>query len=356
MPTSRSPVRRFLSVALIMAASLAAAAGWGWWQYARAPLSLSAPRLEVDIERGTAGQGIGNALRRQGVSVSGLGLALAMRLRGDASKIRAGSYELISPITLQTLLDRLTRGDASVRDITFIEGWTMRQVRAALLRQPDLRAQSQAMTDAELLAAVGAAETHPEGLFAPDTYSFAPGTTDIDVLRRAYRLQQRRLDAAWQARPKNADRPMLQSPYQVLVLASIIEKETGRESDRGRVAAVFVNRLKRGMMLQSDPTTIYGMGDAFDGNLRRRDLKTDTPYNTYTRNGLPPTPIAMPGSASIAAALNPATIDALYFVARGDGSSEFSDDLVAHNRAVARYQKKLPDPMNPMPESRRGLP
>jgi UPF0755 protein len=355
MPTSRSPVRQLLWVALIIVASLAAAAGWGWWQYTSAPLSLSAPRLEVDIERGVAGPGIGSALRRQGVSVSGIGLAIAMRLRGDASKIRAGSYELSAPITLRTLLDRLTRGDASVRDITIIEGWNIRQVRSALLRQPDLRAQSQGMTDAELLAAVGAAETHPEGLFAPDTYSYAPGTTDIDVLRRAYRLQQRRLDAAWQARPKSADRPLLQSPYEVLVLASIIEKETGRESDRARVAAVFVNRLKRGMMLQSDPTTIYGLGEAFDGNLRRRDLKADTPYNTYTRNGLPPTPIATPGSASIAAALSPARTDALYFVSKGDGSSEFSDDLAAHNRAVARYQKKVPDPMN-LPETRRGTP
>ena len=338
-----------------MAAGLAAAAGWAWWQYARVPLSLSAPRLEVAIERGTAGQGIGNALRRQGVSVSGPGLALAMRLRGDAQKIRAGSYELISPITLQILLDRLTRGDSSVRDITFIEGWNIRQVRAALQREPDLRLQSPAMSDAELLVAVGAAETHPEGLFAPDTYSYVPGTTDIDVLRRAYRLQQRRLDAAWQARPVSADRPMLQSPYQVLVLASIIEKETGRDSDRARIAAVFVNRLKRGMMLQSDPTTIYGLGEAFDGNLRRRDLRTDTPYNTYTRNGLPPTPIAMPGTASIAAALSPASIEALYFVARGDGSSEFSNDLAAHNRAVARYQKKMPESMN-LPETRRDMP
>jgi UPF0755 protein len=316
---------------------------------------MSSPRLEVEIERGLAGQGIANALRRQGVSVPGWVLSTAMRLRGDAPKIRAGSYELIAPITLRTLLDRLTRGDASVRDITFIEGWNIRQVRLALSRQPDLRPQSQGMTDAELLAAVGAAETHPEGLFAPDSYSFAPGTTDIDILRRAYRLQRKRLDAAWQARPASAEPPVLQSPYQLLVLASIIEKETGRESDRARVAAVFVNRLKRGMMLQSDPTTIYGMGEAFDGNLRRRDLRADTPYNTYTRNGLPPTPIAMPGSASIAAALSPAKSDALYFVARGDGSSEFSDDLAAHNRAVARYQKKVPDPMNP-PESRRGLP
>jgi UPF0755 protein len=355
MPSSRFSFRRLLSVAVIAATCLAAAAGWAWWQYARAPLSMTSTRLEVDIERGLAGQGIGNALRRQGVTVPGWMLSAAMRLRGDAPKIRAGSYELIAPISLRTLLDRLTRGDASVRDITFIEGWNIRQVRLALSRQPDLRLQSQAMTDAELLAAVGAPETHPEGLFAPDSYSFAPGTTDIDILRRAYRLQRKRLDAAWQARPTGAEPPILQSPYQLLVLASIIEKETGRESDRARVASVFVNRLKRGMMLQSDPTTIYGMGEAFDGNLRRRDLKTDTPYNTYTRNGLPPTPIAMPGSASIAAALNPARSEALYFVARGDGSSEFSDDLAAHNRAVARYQKKVPDPMNP-PESRRGLP
>jgi UPF0755 protein len=333
-------MKRFLATALLGLAVLAAAAGWTWWQYERAPLAFSAPELQVEIERGTAGQAVGAALRRQGIEVPGWLFSLALRLRGDAPKIRAGNYELASPLTLRQLLDRLTRGDVSLRDVTFIEGWTFRQMRAALARNPDLKHDTEGLSDLEVLALVGATESHPEGLFAPDTYAFARGSSEAEVLRRAYRLQRQVLQAAWEARMARPEPPPYRSPYEALIMASIVEKETGRESDRPKVAAVFVNRLRRGMMLQSDPTTIYGLGEAFDGNLRRRDLLADTPYNTYTRTGLTPTPIAMPGRASIAAALDPASIPALYFVARGDGSSEFSNDLATHNRAVARYQKR----------------
>ncbi|MEI7444072.1 MAG: endolytic transglycosylase MltG [Burkholderiales bacterium] len=334
-------MKRFLAAAVLgLIAVAAAGSGWIWWRYERAPLDLATPEVQIEIERGTAGAAVGAALRRQGVDVPGWLFALALRWRGDAPKIRAGNYEIAAPITLRALLDRLTRGDVTLRDITLIEGWTFRQVRAALAKHPDLRHEADALTDAEVLARVGATETHPEGLFAPDTYAFAPGDSDLGVLRRAYRLQQAHLQAAWDARMARPAPPPYRSPYEALIMASIIEKETGREEDRVKVAAVFVNRLRRGMMLQSDPTTIYGLGDAFDGNLRRRDLVTDTPYNTYTRTGLTPTPISMPGRASIAAALDPAPITALYFVARGDGSSEFSNDLASHNRAVARYQKK----------------
>jgi UPF0755 protein len=225
-----------------------------------------------------------------------------------------------------------------MRDIVLIEGWNWRQVRAALAAQPDLRQDTAGLDDATILARLGATEGHPEGLFAPDTYAFVRGTSDLDVLRRAYQLQRRRLAEAVAAA---AERKLpYRSEYEVLIMASIIEKETGREEDRAKVAAVFVNRLRRGMMLQSDPTTIYGLGEAFDGNLRRSHLTTDTPYNTYTRHGLTPTPIAIPGRASIVAALDPAPITALFFVSRGDGTSEFSDDLAAHNRAVNRYQRK----------------
>jgi UPF0755 protein len=336
-------MKRFLALAVLALTSFAAAAGWLWWRYEHAPLALASPEVQVEIDRGTAGAAIGAALRRQGVEVPGWLFSLALRLRGDAPKIRAGNYELTAPITLRRLLDRLTRGDVSLRDVTLIEGWTWRQVRAALSRHPDLRHDSDGLTDAEVLARVGATEPHPEGLFAPDTYAFARGASDLEVLRRAYRLQQSHLKTAWTARLARPDPPpAVGSPYEALILASIVEKETGREEDRPKVAAVFANRLERGMMLQSDPTTIYGLGETFDGNLRRRDLLADTPYNTYTRLGLPPTPIAMPGRASIAAALDPAPLPALYFVARGDGSSEFSNDLAAHNRAVARYQKKPP--------------
>jgi UPF0755 protein len=333
-------MKRFLATALLGLAALAAAAGWTWRQYERAPLAFSAPELQVEIERGTAGQAVGAALRRQGIEVPGWLFSLALRLRGDAPKIRAGNYELASPLTLRQLLDRLTRGDVSLRDVTFIEGWSFRQVRAALARSPDLKHDTEGLSDLEVLAIVGATESHPEGLFAPDTYAFARGSSEAEVLRRAYRLQRRVLQAAWDARMARPEPPPYESPYEALTMASIVEKETGREPDRPKVAAVFVNRLRRGMMLQSDPTTIYGLGEAFDGNLRRRDLVADTPYNTYTRTGLTPTPIAMPGRASIAAALDPASIPALYFVARGDGSSEFSNDLASHNRAVARYQKR----------------
>ena len=199
-----------------------------------------------------------------------------------------------------------------------------------------LKQDTAALSDAQILKAIGATESKPEGLFFPDTYMFPLGASDLDVYKRAYKEQQSRLAKIWVSRP--ADSP-LKTPYEALTLASIVEKETGREEDRDKVAAVFLNRLKIGMMLQSDPTTIYGMGDDFDGNLRRKDLKTDTPFNTYTRNGLTPTPISMPGANSLKAIMNPANISALYFVARGDGTSEFSDDLAAHNRAVNKYQR-----------------
>lgn len=338
----RELMKRLPAIALSLIMLFALVAGGLWWQYTRAPLAMARPTLDLDVDRGLAGQALTASLRRQGVDVPGWQMALALRLRGDAPRIRAGNYPLSSPLTLKGLLDRLTRGDVNQRDIAFIEGWSFRQIREALARQPALRQDSVGLSDADLLRAVGATESHPEGLFAPDSYAFARGTSDLDVLRRAYRLQQQRLLAAWQNRSTGPAGPPLKSAYEALILASIVEKETGREADRAKVAAVFANRLHRGMMLQSDPTTIYGMGERFDGNLRRADLRADTPYNTYTRKGLPPTPIAAPGRASLAAALNPARSDALYFVARGDGSSEFSDDLAAHNRAVARFQKKSP--------------
>jgi UPF0755 protein len=333
-------MKRFLAVVVLGLALLGGAAGWAWWRYAHAPLVLSQPSLQVEIDRGAAGQAIVASLRRQGVAVPGWLYGLALRLRGDGPRIRAGNYELTAPITLAGLLDRLTRGDVTLRDVTLIEGWTFRQVRAALARHPDLKQDAAALDDRQLLERIGATETHPEGLFAPDTYAFARGSSDLEVLRRAYRLQRTVLQDAWTARLARPDPPPYATPYEALIMASIVEKESGRDEDRPKVAAVFVNRLKLGMMLQSDPTTIYGLGEAFDGNLRRRDLIADTPYNTYTRPGLTPTPIAMPGRAAIAAALDPARIPALYFVARGDGSSEFSNDLAAHNRAVARYQRK----------------
>jgi UPF0755 protein len=227
-------------------------------------------------------------------------------------------------------------GDVIRIALVIPEGWTFAQMRAAVAHQPEIRQTAQTLSDAQLMAAIGAPIEQPEGQFFPDTYVYTPGTPDLEIYRRAYRAMQKRLADAWASRA--SDLPFA-TPYEALTLASVVEKETGRPEDRPQVAAVFINRLRRGMLLQTDPTVIYGMGARFDGNLRKADLTTDTPYNTYLRPGLPPTPIALVGVASLAAVVNPPHSDALYFVARGDGTSEFSERLGDHNRAVDRYQR-----------------
>jgi len=254
------------------------------------------------------------------------------RLSGQSRLIRAGNYEILPGTTPQSLLTKLVRGDETLRALTLVEGWNFRQVRAALA-QAELKPDSASLTDAALMDRLGRTGVAAEGRFFPDTYTYAKGASDLAVLRRALHAMDRQLAAAWEQRA--ADTP-LKSPDQALVLASIVEKETGREADRALVAGVFTNRLRAGMLLQTDPTVIYGLGERFDGNLHKRDLQTDTPYNTYTRPGLPPTPIAMPGKASLLAAVRPEPTKALYFVARGDGSSHFSSSLQEHNRAVER--------------------
>jgi UPF0755 protein len=322
-------------VAFLSGMALAAMA----WAYAWRPLSVQALPMDLEIERGAIGAALASSLQAQGLELPAWALAVALRLRGDSVRIKAGLYDFQQAPSLKLLLDRLTRGEASQREFALIEGWSFRQVREALARQTELRAASANLTDLQILQAIGASQEHPEGLFAPDTYAWVKGSSDLDLLRRAYQLQQKRLAQAWAQRLPPPRGPALESPYQALILASIVEKETGRADDRGKVAAVFANRLRIGMRLQSDPTTIYGLGNSFDGNLRKRDLQADSLWNTYTRAGLPPTPIAMPGRAALRAALAPESINALYFVARGDGTSEFSNDLDAHNRAVARFQK-----------------
>ena len=250
--------------------------------------------------------------------------------------IKAGSYEIDRGVSLLELLRKLTRGDVSLTEIAFIEGWTFRQIRERLNTHPDVQHDTRGLSDEEVMRLVGAPGTSPEGWFFPDTYLFSKRSRDVDILARAHRAMQRHLAREWEAR---AEQLPLESPYQALILASIVEKETGKEQDRPLVAAVFVNRLRQGMRLQTDPTVIYGLGERFDGNLRKSDLLADTSFNTYTRSGLPPTPIAMPGLASLQAVLHPAPSQALYFVARGDGSSHFSQTLEEHNRAVNRYQR-----------------
>ena len=328
-------MRRWRSVLLGLLLLAAGLAGATWWWLQR-PLPLAADSIELSIEPGTAPREIAQGWVDAGVQTSPLLLYEWFRWSGLARRIRAGSYELSPGDTPRSLLTKMVRGDETLATARLIEGWTFRQFRAELARADGLKPTTSGMSDDEVMAALGLPGLPPEGRFYPDTYAYSKGSSDIAVLRRAQRAMQQRLDAAWAQRA--LDTP-LRSADEALVLASIVEKETGAAADRPKVAAVFVNRLRIGMPLQTDPTVIYGLGDQFDGNLRKRDLLADTPYNTYTRGGLPPTPIAMPGRAALEAAVRPDTTKALYFVARGDGTSEFSDNLAAHNRAVNQYQR-----------------
>ena len=303
-----------------------AGAGWLWW-FARTPLELPAPKVEFTIPAGTSLRVASRAIVRAGVVMPPRAFELLARALGDQAEIKAGSYEVAAGTTPRALLGKLTRGEFAMTEIVFIEGWTFKQLRGALDVHPHVQHDTKGLSHSDVLRRIEARSEQAEGLFFPDTYRFAKGASDLEILRGAYRAMDRRLDAAWAQR--RTDLPV-RSPYEMLILASIVEKETGRADDRGMVAAVFVNRLRAGMKLQADPTVIYGLGERFDGNLRKRDLVTDTPYNTYTRDRLPPTPIALPGLDSIAAVANPARTDALYFVARGDGTSEFSRTLAEH--------------------------
>jgi UPF0755 protein len=261
---------------------------------------------------------------------------LLVRILGRSGDIKAGSYKAEGNVTPLSLVDKLSRGEFAQGQIQFIEGWTFRQLRAVLDAHPALTHDTKDLSGAQILQRLGAEETYPEGLFFPDTYHFSAGTSDLTILRQAYDKMQQVLTQAWETRDSNLP---VKTKYQGLILASIVEKETGDPGERELVAAVFVNRLRKGMRLQTDPTVIYGLGEKFDGNLRKRDLLADQPYNTYTRYGLPPTPIALPGEAAIYATLQPAETSALYFVSKGDGTHYFSKSLKEHNRAVNRFQR-----------------
>ncbi len=307
-----------------------------WWLHEPLTLQTQAgnPVLDLEIEPGTTPKGVAEAAVASGAQTQARWLYLWFRLSGQSRLIRAGSYEISPGTTPRSLLSMLVRGEETLKSVTLPEGWNFNQLMLALKSAEQLRPDAQAMSPEALMAQLGKPGVHPEGRFFPDTYTYAKGSSDLAVLKRAARAMDKRLDAAWALR--QPDTP-LNSPEDALILASIIEKETGKPSDRAAIGGVFTNRLRIRMLLQTDPTVIYGMGSQFDGNLRRRDLQTDTPYNTYTRGGLPPTPIAMPGRAALLAAVQPAKTDALYFVARGDGSSQFSATLDEHNRAVNKY-------------------
>lgn len=313
---------------------LLAAAGAGYW-YAVTPLGVTRLPASFDIPPGSGFRAAAQRIAQAGVAAGPIPFELLARALGRDQDIKAGSYELVSAPTPLELLDKLTRGDVTQAEVKFIEGWTFRQLRAALDAHPDIRHDSKGMSDAQLMARLKATESHPEGLFFPDTYLFAKGSSDLRVLRRAYESMQRHLAREWEARDP---RVPYKSPYEALIMASIIEKETGRAEERDRIAGALVNRLRIGMLLQVDPTVIYGLGAAFDGNLKKIHLQTDGPYNSYLRPGLPPTPIAAAGLGALRAALRPAKTDALYYVARGDGTSQFSRTLEEHNRAVRKYQ------------------
>jgi UPF0755 protein len=317
--------------------SIAAALGFAAWLawYASQPIALRAEIVDFSIKPGSSLRQAAREVAGQGVDIGVEHFVLLGRVLGRASLIKAGSYEVSAGLTPMSLLEKLTAGDVTQSSIVFIEGWTFHDMREAIVHNPDLQHETTGLPHAEIMTRLGAGGESPEGLFFPDTYLFSKGSSDISLLRRAYRTMHANLERAWEARDPATP---YKSPYEALILASIVEKETGQAGDRAMVAGVFVNRLRLGMLLQTDPTVIYGLGEQFDGNLRKRDLTRDTPYNSYTRAGLPPTPIAMPGLASLLAATKPANTDMLYFVSRGDGSSQFSRTLAEHNRAVQKYQ------------------
>jgi UPF0755 protein len=334
-------MRAFLTffLGLLLVAALAAG-GTYWWgknNYQNKVIAQTHSEVTLTVEKGQGFAGTMNALRNAGLDLPEPLTSIAARLRGDSNQIKAGTYQFKAPLTVRAVLDKLVSGDVLLSEIRFPEGWTFKQMREVVDKHPMLKHETAILSDSELLKKLGAVENHPEGLFFPSTYRFSPNALDMEIYKNAYRQTKKLVEEAWAKRPPDSP---LKSPYDLLTLASIVEKETGIEADRPKVAAVFLNRMKIGMPLQSDPTTIYGLGDKFDGNLRRKDLQTDTPYNTYTRGGLTPTPISLVSKASLQAVISPANIKALYFVARGDGSSEFSDDLSAHNRAVQKFQLK----------------
>ena len=322
-------------ILLMVLLVLAGAGGLAW--YGNQPLPVETPPKTINVTPGTHLRSLSVSLEKEGVIGNARVFWLLGRVLGKGGKLKVGVYALDKPLTPLELYAKIERGEVSQAMVQFIEGWNWRELRAVLAAHPHLKNDSAGMSEAELLKALGAEESHLEGLLFPDTYFFAPHTSDIKVLRRAYQLQHEKLMATWQTRAPGLP---YRTPYEALIMASIVEKETGAAFERPQIAGVFLNRLRLSMRLQTDPTVIYGLGERFDGNLRKVDLQTDTPYNTYTRAGLPPTPIAMPSEAAIKAALNPAKTDALYFVSRNDGTHVFSSNLEAHNRAVNQYQRR----------------
>jgi UPF0755 protein len=314
--------------------------GWLWMDYrafVEAPWALPEEGWVYEVPPGTTVRGIAADLQRQGIVDEPRYLRWYARLSGYANRLKAGEYVFPGTVTPEQFLEKISSGKVVQYSLQILEGWTFRQMLRTVHAHEKITHTLVGLSDFEIMAKLDAAEPHPEGLFYPDTYLFPKGTTDLEFLRRAYRALKERLDPAWQGRAAGLP---YKSPYEALIMASIVEKETGVPYERPAIAGVFVRRLQKGMRLQTDPTVIYGLGDYYDGNIRRVDLETVTPYNTYKIRGLPPTPIALPSGDAINAALHPEPGKALYFVARGDGAHEFSDTLEQHSRAVLKYQVK----------------
>lgn len=328
-------IKKFLlwTVTIIVLLAVAVAALAYWWFYKR-PVQMQAQVVDYAVETGSSLRKIATVMQTAGIAVTGNELVLLARISNRDKLLKAGAYEAKQGDTIWQLLERMANGDMTQTRLTFPEGWTVKQIRAALDNSADVKHDTAGLSDAELIQLLGLPQQSLEGLIYPDTYVFTPGSSDLEILRRSVNMGQQVLEQAWAGRAR--DLP-LKNSYQALILASIIEKETGHGQDRAKVAGVFINRLRIGMPLQTDPSVIYGMGERYQGRIRKADLERDTAWNTYTRNGLPPTPIASPGKASILAALHPDEHKYLYFVSRGDGTSEFSQNLRQHNNAVNKY-------------------
>jgi UPF0755 protein len=325
-------LKRLLIVSLLLAMLTAGAAAW-WLQRPLVHAGASGP-IELTVAPGAAPRRVAEALADAGAQTPAILLFAWFRLSGQAREIKAGSYEFGPGTTPRGLLDKLVRGEQALRNLVLLEGWNIREVLQAVRSSPDLMQDLDGLSPAEIMQRIGYPGRHPEGRFFPDTYRMVKNVPASAMLRQAAQAMDQRLAQAWDQRSATTT---LRSPEEALTLASIVEKETGLESDRAQIAGVFSNRLRMGMRLQTDPTVIYGLGERFDGNLRRVDLQSDTPYNSYTRAGLPPTPISMPGWNSLLAAVQPEPTEAIYFVSRGDGSSQFSATLPEHNAAVRRF-------------------
>jgi UPF0755 protein len=333
-------MNRVLSILFAGAVVLAVLAALSVRSYLFGPIEQIAEPVLYQVQPGASLSGVARELEEQGLLTRPALFVAWGRFTGQAARIKAGEYELAPGSTPKSLLDQFVAGDVKLYAFTILEGWTWREVRASLAANSAVAQTLDDLTEQELLRAVGAAAEHPEGQFFPETYLVPRGTTDIEVLRQAAELMQERLEKAWSDRATGLP---LKNAYELLTLASIVERETALDRERAQVAGVFIRRLQKRMRLQTDPTVIYGLGESFDGNLTRKHLLTDTPYNTYTRGGLPPTPIGMPGEASLQAAAHPDDGDTLYFVATGepDGSHVFSRTLEEHNAAVAAYIARL---------------